>query len=172
VFEESKSRKRRSDKSLSRGTTLSALALIVSIVALGLGLYQFILPTESRPVVYIAQHDDIETLGVNFYYDYFDELELTFTTKPGDSVLLEFNCELYLDTDTENTVYVHFVLNGSDLAENIHVYTQSDLVTTGYMRHYIESSEGGVHEVLIYTYIDEVSTSSYISDCLLTVTIY
>jgi hypothetical protein len=41
----SKSGKRKSGKKQGTGQTLGALALILSIAALGLGLYQFILPT-------------------------------------------------------------------------------------------------------------------------------
>ncbi|MHA1402022.1 MAG: hypothetical protein ACTSQE_16865 [Candidatus Heimdallarchaeaceae archaeon] len=51
----SKSRKRKSSKGLSTGTTLGALALIIAIGALGLGLYQFVLPPEG-PMIYSKSH--------------------------------------------------------------------------------------------------------------------
>lgn len=68
---------------------------------------------------------------------------------------------------------LYFDINGSIFpSSSIHVYTDSVLFTTGYMRHYIESSEIGEYEVNIYASIDDESTGSYIRKCLVTVTVY
>ena len=56
----SKSKKRKSRKGLNTGTILGALALIFSIGALGLSLYQFILPT--GPTIYSASNNDLVPL--------------------------------------------------------------------------------------------------------------
>ena len=44
-----KSRKKKSGKPRNSGQTLGALALVVVIGALGLGLYQFIVPQDAGP---------------------------------------------------------------------------------------------------------------------------
>ena len=54
----SKSRKKKSGKQQVTGQTLGALALVISIGALGLGVYQFITPPEG-PQICILSNDDI-----------------------------------------------------------------------------------------------------------------
>jgi len=165
----SKSRKRKSSKGSSTGTTLGALALIISIGAMGLSLYQFILPT--GPTIYSVWNDDLVPLDGIGSIKYLPELDLTYSVKAGDSVLIEFSCIIYLDVTTLIDLYINFDVNGTVPLTNIHVSSESNIFTNGYVRHYIESSTAGEFNVQPYAYITEDYTSSYVRYCLLTVTV-
>ena len=169
----SKSRKKKTSKGISTGTTLGALALIISIGALGLGVYQFIVPPASEgPRIYINSYDDIIFLDGTFYYDWHYPLNITYTTKVGDSVVLEFSCLLRIDPIGQTTLAVHFDNNGTFPSSIIYESSDSNLVTSGYMKHTFVSTTAGENYLVIYTYIDDEGTNSYITNCLLTVTVY
>ncbi len=169
-----KSGKRKSDKGFSTGTTLGALALIISIGALGLGLYQFILPAGSgNPQIFIVSYDNIIFLDGISYVEYLHPLNITYTTKVGDRVELEFSCRLYVDPIGYTTLTVAFVNNGSMFpSSKIYLYTDSNFMTSGYMRHTFEATTAGENHLVIYATIDDEGTNSYIRDSLLTVTVY
>lgn len=168
----SKSRKKKSGKQQISDQTLGALALIISIGALGLGVYQFIAPLTSGPQFYILEHDDIIWLDRYSTIDYLNELNITYTTKVGDTVVLEFSCQLYLDPVGTTTLTVHFDVNGTIFPPSS-IYLSSDSVTlaSDYMKYTYEASTAGENRVVIYTYCDD-ETDNYIRDCLLTVTVY
>jgi len=166
-----KTSKRKSSKGLSTGTTLGALALIISIGALGLGVYQFIAPQTSSPQFYILEHDDIIWLDRYSSLDYLYELNITYTTKVGDRVVLEFSCQVFVDAPSTTTLSVRFDNNGSIPTSRIYVSSDSDVLTSEYMRYTFEASTAGENHLLIYTYcLEEVD--NFIRDCLLTVTVY
>ncbi len=79
------------------GKGLGILALLIAIGALGLSAYQFILPSPSEgslsegPKIYYASNDDIVYLDFGTI-KYIPQLNVTYTTKAGDSVLIEFTC--------------------------------------------------------------------------------
>ena len=168
----SKKGKRKSTKSFNTGTYLGALALIISLVALGLGIYQFISPQDAGPQIYILEHENIIWLDRYSYSDYLNELNITYTTNVGDIVVLEFSCQLYLDPVSTTTLTVNFVNNGT-LFPASNIYLSSDVVTltSDYMRYTFEASTAGENQVMIYTTCDD-ETDNYIADCLLTVTVY
>ncbi|MFX1559313.1 MAG: hypothetical protein ACFFBL_01875 [Promethearchaeota archaeon] len=168
----SKSRKKKSGKQQVSGQTLGALALIISIVALGFSVYQFIAPADSGPQVYILEYDDIIWLDRYSMVDYLYELNITYTTEVGDIVMLEFSCRIWLVPVGTTTLEVSFDNNGT-LFPMSSIYLQSDnnLLTSGYMKHTFEATTAGENRVVIYTMCDD-ETDNYIRDCLLTVTVY
>lgn len=167
-----KSRKRKSGKGLSTGTQIGALALVISIGALGLGVYQFISPQTSEPRFYILEHEDLIWLDRYSSFDYLNELNITYITNIGDIVVLEFSCILYLDPVGTSTLQVNFDINGTIFPGN-NIYERSDTpsITSGYMKYTYEASTAGENQVKIWTMCDD-ETDNYIRDCLLTVTVY
>lgn len=166
-----KSGKRKSSKKQGTGQTLSALALIIAIGALGLGVYHFIAPPEG-PTIYVNEYDDIIFLDGISYIEYLYPLNITYTTKVGDSVELEFSCRLYLDPVGQTTLSVHFDNNITYPSSSIYLNADSNIVTSGYMRHTFDATTAGENYLVIYAYIDDEGTNSYIRDSLLTVTVY
>ena len=168
----SKSRKKKSSKKQNTGQALGAFALIISLAAVGIGLTQFFLPPKG-PTIYSLSYDDQIVIDTISIVDYFNELELSYSAKSGDSVLIEFSCEIYLNPDGTTDFSIHFDINGSIFpTSRIHVYSSSIIYTSGYMRHYINSSEAGDFDVNIYTFIDDEFAYCWIRYCLVTVTVY
>ncbi len=171
----SKSRKKKkSGKTQVSGQSLGALALVLSIVALGFSVYQFIVPPASGPQIYVTSYDDIIWLdGISYFEYHDDELNITYTTKVGDIVILEFSCRLRIDPISTTTLRVCFDDNGTIFPpSSIYERSDTDLVTTGYMTYTFEAPTAGERLVVIWTDIDDEGTNSYITDCLLTVTVY
>ncbi|MHA1258518.1 MAG: hypothetical protein ACTSSG_00755 [Candidatus Heimdallarchaeaceae archaeon] len=71
----SKSRKKKSSKKQDTGKILGALALIISLGALGLGLNQFLGPVGGPTIYSLAYDDNIVLDGISFV-EYLSELEL------------------------------------------------------------------------------------------------
>jgi hypothetical protein len=148
------------------------LALIISIGALGLGVYQFISPPASEgPQIYILEHNSLIWLDRYSSIDYLYELNITYTTKVGDRVVLEFNCRLFVDAPSTTTLTVGFDNNGSIPTSRIYVSSDIDVLTSEYMRYTFEASTAGENHLVIYTTCFE-EVDNYISHCLLTVTVY
>jgi hypothetical protein len=168
----SKSRKKKSGKQQVSGQTLGALALIISIGALGLGVYQLISPQASGPQFYILEYDDILFIDQYSAIDYHNELNITYNTKVGDSVVLELSCRLRLIPVGTTTLAVYFDNNGTTPLSTIYLQSDVGIVTTGYMKYVFDATTAGENRLVIYTYIDDETTNSYITDCLLTVTVY
>jgi len=169
----SKSRKKKTGKTQVSGQTLGALALVISIVALGLSVYQFIIPTSSEPQVYILEHDDIVWIDRYSAVDSLRELNITYSAQAGDTVTLEFSCQVYVDTDSSQTsLRLNFENNGTYIPSGcIYLSSSSDLMTSGYMTHTFEASITGEYNVfIIATCFEEVD--NYVRYCLLTVTVY
>jgi len=168
-----KSSKRKSGNGLSTGTTLGALALIISLGALGLGVYQFIVPQASEgPKIYYTSNSDVVYFDGVTQIKYIPQLNITYSTKVGDTVLLEFNCRIFLESLGGTSFTVYFQDNGSAPTASIYLYSASDIYTTGYMRYLFEASTAGVNYLQIYMYIDDVDSNSFISHSVLTVTVY
>ena len=168
-----KSGKRKSSKGSSTGTTLGALALIISIGALGFGVYQFITPPVSEsPQFYILEYDDILFIDQYSVFDYHNDLNITYNTKVGDSVVLELSCRLRLNPVGTTTLVVYFENNGTTPMSTIYLQSDVGIVTTGYMKYVFDATTTGENHLLVYTYIDDETTNSWIGDCLLTVTVY
>ncbi|MHA2353476.1 MAG: hypothetical protein ACXABX_10190 [Candidatus Thorarchaeota archaeon] len=167
----SKSRKKKSGKTQVSGQTLGALALVLSIVALGFSVYQFI-STPQEPQFYILERDDLIWLDRYSSYDYLNELNITYSTNVGDTVVLEFSCQLYLDPVGTTTLTVNFDVNGT-IFPSSSIYLSGDSVSlaSDYMKYTYEASTAGENYLVIYTTCDD-ETDNYIRDCLLTVTVY
>ena len=156
------------------------ISLIISVIVSAGVLYvaiPIVYPSNVNskgPTIYSLSHDDIIYLDGISLIDYLNELDLTYSTQAGDRVLIEFNCEIYVNPIGGTDLSLSFDINGSIFpSSSIHVYTDSYLFTTGYMRHYIESSPAaGNYTVNIYAYIDDESTGSFIKNCLVTSTVY
>ncbi|MHA2177534.1 MAG: hypothetical protein ACXAAK_04210 [Candidatus Thorarchaeota archaeon] len=159
-----------SGKKQGTGQTLGALALILSIAALGLGLYQFILPTAVGPQIYIVSNDDLLHIDGISSIEYLSPLNITYSTKVGDSVVLEFSCQIYLYPATLTTITLYFYNNGTYPSSTILVTSDSYFETSAYMRHTFEATTAGENYLVIIATIDD-ETSTYIRNSLLTVTV-
>ena len=173
MFEVSKSRKKKSGKPKAPGQTLSALALIISIGALGLGLYQFFFsPSPEGPAIYVTQYDDIYYIDGISFVDYPPQLNVTYSVQPGDNVLLEYNCEIYLDPIGYTEIGILFDINNTIIpATRIRVWDDHNIATNGYMRYSYVSTTAGESNVKIWITIDD-ETNSYIRYSVLTATVY
>jgi hypothetical protein len=170
----SKSRKRKSSKSRNIGTTLGALALVIAIGALGLGVYQLTLSSNSGPTIYTSEYRQTVELQVGVFNVLIPQINVTYNANAGDRVLLEFSAQIYLDYEGSNVgLSVYFVIDSTYASTSSYMKTASeDLWSTCYMRHFIESSEAGMHSIQIDTVISESLTDSYIKNNVLTVTVY
>lgn len=149
------------------------MALIIAIGALGLGLYQFIMPSSAEgPTIYATSYDDAVFFDGVTQIKYIPQLNITYSTKVGDTVLLEFNCRIFLESLGGTSFTVYFQDNGSAPTASIYLYSASDIYTTGYMRYLFEASTAGVNYLQIYMFIDDVDSDSFISYSVLTVTVY
>jgi hypothetical protein len=168
---------------MSKGVNLFTtliISLIISIIVSAGVLYvaiPIVYPSNVNskgPTIYSLSHDDIIDLDGISTIDYLNEIDLTYSAQAGDRVLIEFNCEIYVNPIGGTDLSLRFDINGSIFPlSRIHVYTESDLFTTGYMRHYIESSTAaGNYTVNIYADISDEYTGSYIRYCFVTVTVY
>ena len=159
------------------GKIFGIFALIIAIVALGLGAYQIILPSPSEgPKIYVTSNDDMVFLDFSTL-KYIPQLNITYSTKAGDSVLLEYSCQIRLDIKgSSNTIWIYFDINGTTPSSYIYlrgVATDThNIYSSGIMRYYIQSSTAGEHNVQIYTWINEDYTNSYVRFSVLTVTVY
>lgn len=166
-----KSGKRKSGKKQGTGQTLGALALIIAIGALGLGLYQFILPAASEgPKIYVSENKDFVLLDSPSKY--IPQLNVTYNAKAGDSVLFEYSCQAYLEPTVGISLAVYFDINGTIPSPYLSLHAVSVVVTSGYMRYNIESSTAGEYQIRIFMTIDDATTNSYVRFNLLTVTVY
>ncbi len=168
-----KTSKRKSSTGGVTGTQLGALALIISLVALGLSAYQYITtPASEEPQFYILEYDEIIYLDKYASFDYLNELSITYSTDIGDIVVLEFSCRLYMPATTTTTLTINFDNNGTLFPQSrIYVRESSSTMTAGYMRYTFEATTTGEHDLVIYTSCTE-EIDNWIDDCLLTVTVY
>ena len=154
------------------GKGLGIVALIIAIGALGLGVYPIILPSPSEgPKIYVATYDDTFDLDFNTYR-LIPQLNVTYNTKAGDLVLIEFSCHIRLDPIGTSTIILYFELDEGYASSYIDLTADQDIKTTGIMKHYIQYSTAGEHMVQILTYIDEEYTYSYVRFSVLTVTVF
>lgn len=164
----------------SSGKGLGIFALILAIGALGVGLYPIIFPTPSiidGSKIYGATNENKVYLNSNTY-EIIPNLNLTYTAKAGNSVSLEFSCQLSVEIISPSTrVDFKFEIDGlppspdteiSVIALAPDVYWHIPFM----MRHYIESSSEGTHVVKVLTKIDDIITTSYVEYCVLTATVY
>jgi hypothetical protein len=167
----SKSRKKKSSKKQKPGKTLAVLAFIISLGALGLGLYQIFAP--SGPTIYNLVYDDLIEIDDISVIDYLSELSLTYSAKEGDRILIEFSCEILINPSTSTDFTLNFDIQGAIFpSSRIRIYTDSYTRTNGYMKHYIESSGAGLFQVQIYATIDNEWGACWVDSAVLTVTIY
>ena len=165
--------RKKTGKTQVSGQTLGALALVISIVALGFSVYQFIVPPSSEPQVYILEHDDIVWIDRYSAVDSLYELNITYSAHAGDRIILEFSCQAHVDTDGSQTdLRLNFENNGTYISSgSIYLSSSSDLTTSGYMTHTFEASTTGEYKVyIIATCFEEVD--NFVRYCLLTVTVY
>ena len=70
---------------MSTGTTLGALALVIAIGALGLGVYQLTLSSNSGPTIYTsAYRQTVELPGVLFN-QFIPQINVTYNANAGDT---------------------------------------------------------------------------------------
>ncbi len=127
--------------------------------------------TSEKPKIYVATYYD--TFDLDFdTYRLIPQLNVTYNTTAGDSVLIEFSCHIRLDPIGISTILLYFELDEGYASSYIDLTADQDIKTTGIMKHYIQNSTAGEHMVQILTYIDEEYTYSYVRFCVLTVTVF
>jgi len=161
------------------GKGLGIVALILAIGALGLGAYQIILPSPSPPEgpkIYVASNDNLVILDFSTI-QYIPQLNITYDTKVGDNVILEYSCQIKLDPSGTTSISIYFNNNGSFPSSQIFLYADSaedyqDIYSSGIMRYHFQSSTAGARTLRVSTWISEDYTNSYIRYSVLTVTVY
>ena len=158
------------------GTIFGIFTLLIAIGALGVGIYQIMLPAGGTTIY-------CETKEEKFYiitstYEVLPNLNITYTTTTGDSVLLEFSCQLSIELYGSSTkVSIKFEIDGlpptpdteiEAIVMDPHIYTYVPFI----MRHHVESSSAGSHIVKVLIKIDDTGTTSFVDFCVLTATIY
>ena len=167
-----KTSKKRTGVKKDTGKIIAVIALVASLGALGLGVSQIFLPF-GAPKIYSLYYEDLIYIDGVSFADYLDELELVYSAKKGDQVLLEFSCEIFLNPSSATNVDLNFDIAGIIFpSDRIKVYSSSVIITSGYMRHYIPSSEAGEFEVTIYATMDVEFSTCNIRHCLFTITVY
>lgn len=128
-------------------------------------------PPSEKPKIYVATYDD--TVDLDLAMDkLIPQLNVTYNTTAGDSVLIEFSCHIRLDPIGTNTILLKFELDEGNAPYYIDLTADQDIKTTGIMKHYIQNSTAGEHMVRILTSINEDYTDSYVRFCVLTVTVF
>ena len=135
-------------------------------------MVQFIAPQTSGPQFYILEYDDILFIDQYSSIDYHNELNIIYNTKVGDSVVLEFSCRLRVNPVGTTTLSVYFENNGTTALSSIYLQSDVSVVSSGYMKYMFDATTAGENRLVIYTYIDDETTNSWIGDCQLTVTVY
>jgi len=158
------------------GTVLGILTLLIAIGALGFGIYQFVLPSDGT-TIYCATKEEKFYINSNTY-EVLPNLNITYTTEAGDSVLLEFSSQLGIELyGTSTTVSIKFEIDGlpptpdTEIEATVmdpHIYANVPFV----MRHHVESSSEGSHIVKVLIKIDDTGTTSFVDFCVLTATVY
>lgn len=167
-----KSGKRKSNKGSSTGTSLGALALIISLGALGLGVYQFITPPASEsPQFYILEHDDFIYLDKYSSVESVNELNITYSTEIGDTVVLEFSCQLSLQVTSSTTLTLNFENNGTYVTTGIYASSDISAISSEYMKYTFEAETAGENNVMILASCAQ-EVNNWLRYCLLTVTVY
>ena len=101
------------------------IALIIAIGALGLGTYQTILPSEG-PKIYTVSNDDYFNLDFSIYR-YIPQLNITYNTKTGDRVLLEYSRQLRLDiVGVTTNIEIYFDIDGAAITITSHIYLHGE----------------------------------------------
>lgn len=138
-------------------------------------MYQIILPSPSGasegPKIYVAQNNNIHWLDFDTY-TLIPDLNVTYETNAGDSVLIEYNCLLYLDPIGTSLINIYFELDEGYASTFIALEFNDYMKIPALMKHYIQNSTAGEHMVQILTYINEEYTNSYVDNSFLTVTVF
>ncbi|MFX1570932.1 MAG: hypothetical protein ACFFCV_21545 [Promethearchaeota archaeon] len=163
----------------SSGKGLGIFALLLAMGALGLGIYQFILPAQSpteKPRIYVATNYNVVDLNLDVI-EVIPNLNVTYNVNAGDSVLLEFSCEIHIDCSGGSlTIDFYFEINGSPPSP----YTEMTVIGDGstlffhsscIMKADIQSNTADTHVVKVVTWAHATS-SSYIKECILSAMVY
>lgn len=160
------------------GIGLGILALLIAVGALGFSVYQFILPSSpGGPTIYTATNEDTFYLNSNTF-ESIPNLNITYTTQVGDSVLLELSCQISIEIDGFSTeVDFKFEIDSlpptPDTMVSVHGLGPDLYLHTSFiMRHNIQSSSEGSHIVKALTKIDDTTTTTFVKYCVLTATVY
>ena len=164
----------------SSGKGLGIFALLLAIGALGLGIYQFILSSPSiteGPKIYSATNENTIYLSSNTF-ELIPDLNVTYTTKAGNSVLLELSCQISVEIISPSTrVDIKFEIDGLPPSPDTEISVIGldpfpYLHIPFMMRYDIQSSSDGTHVVKVLIKIDDVITTSFVKYCVLTATVY
>jgi hypothetical protein len=162
----------------NKGKVLGIIALLIAIGAMGFSVYQFILPSASAgTTVYATTNENTIYLDSNTF-ESIPNLNITYNTKAGQSVLLEFSCQISIEIDGVSTeVDFKFEIDGlpptPDTMVSVHGLGPDIYLHTSFiMRHNIQSSAEGSHIVKTITKIDDTTTTTFVKYCVLTATVY
>ena len=158
------------------GAILGIFTLLIAIGALGFGIYQFVFPAGGT-TVYCTENESKLYLSSSSY-EVIPSLSITYATATGDSVLLEFSCQLSIELyGGSTTVFTTFEIDGlpttSDVEICATVLSPEIYITIPFiMRHHVESSSEGSHVLNVLIRIDDTVTTSFVEYCVLSATIY
>ncbi|MCK4380797.1 MAG: hypothetical protein KAW51_06615 [Candidatus Lokiarchaeota archaeon] len=133
--------------------------------------------TSEKPKIYVATYDDRVYLDFDSF-KLIPQLNVTYNTTAGDSVLIEYSCQIMLDPYSgTTTINIYFELDEGYASSYIDLRATDyedyqNVYSSGIMRHNIQNSTAGEHMVQILTYIDEAYTNSWVRFSVLTVTVY
>ena len=143
----------------SSGKGLGIFALLLAMGALGLGIYQFILPAPSLPEIpevpkiYVAQYDSAFWLDTSTI-EMIPTLNITYNTVEGNSVLFEYTCQISMDIVSSSiNIEIYFEIDGTkELSSRIYKVGYSidnlqPIYDSAIMRHHISNSTIGSHTV-------------------------
>ena len=130
-----------------------------------------------------TKNDYVKVNEEKFYlnsntYEVLPNLNITYTTAAGDSVLLEFSCQLGIELYGFTTnVFIKFEIDGQPPTPDteIEATVMDPLIYANIpfvMRHHVESSSEGSHIVKVLVRIDDIVTTSFVEFCVLTATTY
>ena len=163
------------------GRGLGIFALLLAFGAIGLSAYLLIFAQPSAsppegPTIYTdTRYDSFYLDAVT--YELIPDLQVNYSTEAGDSVLLEFSCQVDVGSIGTLTIDFFFEVDSFPLTPyttiSIRKSNPTDsLRTSCIMRHTIQNSSAGTHIAEILTYINVGSTDSRVSYNILTVTVF
>ena len=159
------------------GKGLGILALLIAIGALGLGVYQLILPSPSEgPKIYTdTNYTQINLNTVTISY-VIPNLTVTYSANVGDNVLLEYSGNVHygiIGGTPELNIY--FYVDGAPPSPHAEMTLKNPTATRDcpvIFKYHFQESVAGSHLVSVSTAIDVDSTGTYLINSVLKVTIY
>ena len=151
---------------------LGIIALILAIVAVMLGAWPIVFPSASidgGPRIYVSMQKENMTI-VTTGLESIPDLNLKYTTSEGESVLIEYSCQVEFGALSDLEIYFKLDVGSALYYLDLHETSGNILNISASMENYIESSTAGEHTVAIDTYASD--PPCIILASILTVTVF